>query len=234
MEKLNNYEINKGERLLIKEKLELTSKVLKRLALWGLITFSPEIATEVRAENVNINNQNIVSEALSYENSLKQEGLLSMEEKRDKPVIAFMSKDDINGIKPNDSDEYKFSEILSEKVSFPFVNGEGFNVVERGEYNLRTIVKEHKLVEEGLIAEGQQTKLGNWISADYYVVSSVEKINDKYVLKNEIIDMEDGNNVFVSVKSDKEYSESSINELAQKTEKAIEKIKLNKQNEQEK
>lgn len=235
MEKLSNYKTTPEKLFSGKEKFKLTGKVLQRLVLWGLITFNPVVAIEANAQNTNTEKQTTIEEVHSFENRLKNEGLLELKEKHKKPVVVVTTRENIDANYSEQSGFIKTKRsLISEELAIDFTNNEKITVVERGSDVIKAIIDEVRAGDEGLVKQGEGVKLGNWTSADYYVVSSVENVGDKHIIKNEIVDMKDGSSILVTVESSDIHSESVVSELAKKTEEAIEQHELSKKNGQEK
>lgn len=234
MEKFNAFEAvetQPSDRL--SERIKVTNKVLQKLALWGMVALGPFSATEVAAQNQGVDSSlpNVVEKVTSFENKFKNDGLIEVERRHEKPVIVFTTKENIDAnYSEKENPIVSRRSFLSEELTHDFVNGGQFVVVERDSAVLNAIFNEARLGAEGLVKPGEEVKLGNWLSADYYVVSSVEHGEKVLTLKNEIIDMKDGSSVTVSVETKDEHSESSIQELVKKTEKAIEKEHASKNN----
>lgn len=240
MEKFN-YSDGKGEQEpVVPEKVKHTNTVLAKLALWGIIAANPLVATETKAHDfdqengvsaVHVVKEDPSEKVLAFENRFKESGLISMEVKHEKPVVVVVSKESIEENYSGKNGYIKTKDdYLSQTLILNFVN-QGLDVVERGTGATNAIIKEAALGETGLIEQGQEVKLGNWSSADYYIVSSVEKTvgqSGAVVLKNEIINMKDGTSTVVSVDSQGEYSDQSMVDLAQKTKDIIEDIESQK------
>lgn len=240
MEKFN-YSGGQGEREpVVPEKVKHTNTVLAKLALWGIIATNPLVATEAKTHDfdqedkvsaVQVVKEDPSAKVLAFENRFKESGLISMELKHEKPVVVVVSKE---SIEENYSGRNGFiktkDDYLSQTLILHFVN-QGLDVVERGTGATNAIIKEAALGETGLIEQGQEVKLGNWSSADYYIVSSVEKAASQsgaVVFKNEIINMKDGTSTVASVESQSEHSDQTMVDLAQKTKDIIEEIESQK------
>lgn len=234
----------------VERKLKRTRKVIQKLVLWGTVAISPFMATETSKQDINVfnplivektddivgkdmqsemldsanDNRDDVEKVFAFEARFKEEGFLAIEKKHDKPVITFISIEDINAIKPGYSYQDKYSKVLSQDTTIPFVRNEKFKVVTRDGHDLRSIVKEYKLGSQGFVDQKTKTEIGNWLPADYYVISSQKEEDGKYVLENKIINMKNGKIEKISIESQNQYSESSNNELAKKTEETIEKL----------
>jgi len=239
MEKFN-YPMTQTEQEpgILPEKIKRTNTVLAKLALWGVIAFNPLQATENKTPELDnrddvsieqISKEDASKKVRAFENRFKESGLISMEEQHEKPVVVVMSKKNIEN---NYSEAQGFikteDDFLTESLILNFVNDD-VDVVERGTSGINAILKEAKLGEEGLVEPGQVVKLGNWSSADYYVVSSVKNNESgSFVLKNEIINMKDGSISEVEVESSTNHSDEDIARLAEKTRSVIQKAELQK------
>jgi hypothetical protein len=240
MEKFNYSDVQSEQESVVPEKIKHTNTILAKLALWGIIATNPLVATEAKTHDLDHKDEvsmvQVVKEdpsekVLAFENRFKESGLISMEVKHEKPVVVVVSK---QSIEENYSGRNGFirttDDYLSQTLILNFVN-QGVDVVERGTGATNAIIKEAALGETGLIEWGQQVKLGNWSSADYYIVSSVERAEgqgDSFLVKNEVINMRDGTSTVVYVESASEHSDESIADLAQKTKSIIEEIESQK------
>ncbi len=236
MEKFSNHRVESGEKKPNREVLKVTKRVLQQLALWGVVTFNPLSTVDASAQDINNKDVAVSEKVLSFENRFKKEGLLELKvEKHKIPVVVVTTR---KNIEANYSERGGFVKthktFTSEDLMVNFVNNEKILVVERSSDFVQSVINEAKLSEEGLVRPENGIKFGHWTPADYYVVSSTEKIGDHYVITNEIIDMVDGSTISVAVESADENSEVAISELAKKTEKAIEQHEANKKNEPDK
>lgn len=214
------------------EKIKLTNKILAKLFLWGMVAFS---SIAVPEKSMGEDADNTISETVSFENRFKNDGLLAAEREKGKPVVVITLKDNIDSNFAGDNGPVKTRQsLLTDQLVRDFLVGGKIRVVERDSTILNNIIDEVKLGETGLIKMGEETKLGKWLPADYYVVSSITNNGDLMVVKNEIVDMSNGSSSIVSVESsDKQLSDITIRELTKKTEAVIEQIQLNQKNGQE-
>jgi hypothetical protein len=228
MKNMENPELQTAETNLInKEKLALTNKVLAKLFLWGLVTFSSFVVPE---KSLAVDLDNTSSEVVSFENRFKNDGLLAVEREGGKPVVVITSKNNIDSnFSTNNSLERTENNLYINQMTVDLLAGGKIRITERDSNILNEIVEEVEFGDTGLVKEGEEAKLGNWLPADYYVVSSVTNSGVLVVIENQIINMKDGSSITVQVESvDKQPSDQVIHELTQKTEKAIEEIQLNK------
>lgn len=236
MEKFNNYEV-KPEEVFENKKMALTNKVMTRLVLWGLIAFNPLGTEEAKGQNINTDNVDtpitMSSKVNSFENQFKDSGLLSPEKNEGNPVIVVTTKEDIEARYSDISGSENHRSSLSEELKIDFFEG-GFRVVDRDTSSIKAIFDEVSLGDSGLVNPGEEAKLGNWSRSDYYVVNSVEDDHGIYTLKNEVLNMKNGESVSVFVETEDQNSEEVRRELFEKTKRIIEDDNLNKKDGQEK
>ncbi len=70
--------------------------------------------------------------------------------------------------------------FLAEQLSVELVNAEGISVVDRA--NIKSILAEHKLSEEGLVDPANAKKLGQFAGVDAILIGTVSSLDENIVL----------------------------------------------------
>jgi hypothetical protein len=84
----------------------------------------------------------------------------------------------------------KINEIIENKITTKLVQSGQYIVVERKK--LDTILKEHKLIESGLVDEKSISKIGKLLSADIILTGSFTKIRDRWHINLRVLDVKTG------------------------------------------
>ena len=207
--------------------LERTNTVLQKLFTWGLIAFnslsaletqSGEIPNEALSEAKSQPTQT-ARQAMEVERRFVESGLIETEPNHPKPVVAITTK-----------------ESIFNAFTFQSANGhDGRSPL--SEAMMVSLVEDDKLGASGLIDPDDQVKLGQWRSADFYIVTSgrishnenetaseVTVSEEVTVFENEIIDMKTGQSVKITVEAPSEDSDTTVQELAKMTEDYIKNI----------
>jgi TolB-like protein len=74
----------------------------------------------------------------------------------------------------------EFGRFVAEQLSVEFVNTQGISVVDRA--NLKSILAEHKLSEDGLINPDTAKKLGQFAGVDVIVIGTITQLDDSFVV----------------------------------------------------
>src|SRR5664279_4954421 len=70
--------------------------------------------------------------------------------------------------------------FLAEQLSVELANAEGISVVDRA--NIKSILAEHKLSEEGLVKPENAKKLGQFAGVDAILIGTVTSLDDSIIL----------------------------------------------------
>ncbi len=223
--------------------LERTNNVLQKLFTWGLIAFnslsaletqSGEIPNEALSEAKSQPTQT-ARQAMEVERRFEESGLIETEPNHPKPVVAITTKESIfNAFTFQSANGHDGRSPLSEAMMVSLVEDDKLAVTTRNTSTLKSILKEVGLGASGLIDPDDQVKLGQWRSADFYIVTSErttdnENMTDSEVIvsekvtvfENEIIDMKTGASITITVEAPSEDSDTTVQQLAKMTEDYI-------------
>ena len=96
MEKFVNYEAESEKNFSDEEVIKVTRKVIQQLVLWGFVAFNPLSTMDAKAQGINTKDYATSEKAISFENSFKNEGLLSLrQERHDKPTVVVTTRSNI-------------------------------------------------------------------------------------------------------------------------------------------
>jgi TolB-like protein len=93
---------------------------------------------------------------------------------KSKKKVALVDFVDLQG-RPNE-----LGRFLAEQLSVELVNAEGISVVDRA--NIKSILAEHKLTEEGLVNPENAKKLGQFAGVDAILIGTVTPMDDSIIL----------------------------------------------------
>ena len=93
---------------------------------------------------------------------------------KNKKKVAVVDFVDLQG-RPNE-----LGRFLAEQLSVELVNAEGISVVDRA--NIKSILAEHKLTEEGLVNPENAKKLGQFAGVDAMLIGTITPLDESIVL----------------------------------------------------
>jgi len=95
--------------------------------------------------------------------------------------------------------------FLAEQLSVELVNAEGISVVDRA--NIKSILAEHKLTEEGLVKPENAKQLGQFAGIDAFLIGTVTPMDDTVVLTVKAVSTETAEVIAAGKASFKKTSE---------------------------